>query len=468
MKRSSSLLAMYSLVAVLMVGQPQQLQTVGAFCIRTFTRPSKREYVSILLGGLSDDSVTIIIPAHDALNSPSMAQTIRSRTSQNRWTKTSSGKVSAPSSTKTLDSLHRERAQTKREAKDVQENSPINHTDGMNLPYEITIAGLRAYHSVHGDLVLPRRYVVPPQTPFPIDLHGVDLSSTVYNMRWWQRNVKEKPARVAELNQLGFVWERLQPEWNLVLEALITYSSLHADLLVPNKFVVPHGTSQWPRATWGLNLGNMVYRIRARNDFIRGPKAASRRDQLDCFYKFYRALCRFALIEESGRFSRGRTKALRVASTFIVPHGDDRWPTELWSFPLGVKCNAVRQKGLYVKDKHDRQRMLEELGFRWTGNADLGWLQVVHAAAIYSRISSRKLDVPSNFIVPQPPDNIVGEEEWPWPAHLWGLPLGQRLKDVRLKGAYLHGENGRARRQQLDTLGFTWKPKRGRPKAQPA
>jgi hypothetical protein len=212
---------------------------------------------------------------------------------------------------------------------------------------------------------------------------------------------------------------------------------------------------------------------------IRGPKAPSRRDQLDhlgfvwdvhehCFYKFYQALCRFALIEESGRFSRGRTKALRVAATFIVPHGDDRWPTELWGFSLGVKCNAVRQKGLYVKDKLDRQHMLEELGFRWTGNADLGWLQVVHAAAIYSRINSRKLDVPSNFIVPQPPDNIVGEEEWPWPDHLWGLPLGQRLKDVRLKGAYLHGENGKARRQQLDTLGFTWKPKRGRPKAQPA
>ena len=48
--------------------------------------------------------------------------------------------------------------------------------------------------------------------------------------------------------------------------------------------------------------------------------------------------------------------------------------------------------------------------------------------------------------------------------HLWGLPLGQRLKDVRQKGAYLKGKNGEARRRQLDALGFNWTPKRGRPK----
>lgn len=48
--------------------------------------------------------------------------------------------------------------------------------------------------------------------------------------------------------------------------------------------------------------------------------------------------------------------------------------------------------------------------------------------------------------------------------YLWGFPLGQRLKDIRVKGAYLKGKNAEARRRQLDTLGFNWKPRRGRPK----
>ena len=49
--------------------------------------------------------------------------------------------------------------------------------------------------------------------------------------------------------------------------------------------------------------------------------------------------------------------------------------------------------------------------------------------------------------------------------YLWGFPLGQRLKDVRLKGAYLKGGSNQERRRQLDALGFVWKPKRGRKKA---
>ena len=63
--------------------------------------------------------------------------------------------------------------------------------------------------------------------------------------------MKNNPERVAELNKLGFIWERLQPEWNLVLEALISYLSLHGDLLVPTTFVVPHDSEHYPKATWG-------------------------------------------------------------------------------------------------------------------------------------------------------------------------------------------------------------------------
>ena len=122
---------------------------------------------------------------------------------------------------------------------------------------------------------------------------------------------------------------------------------------------------------------------------------------------------------------------------------------------------AVRQKELYVKGHPHRRRVLEEAGFRWrNGNAALGWLDVVHAAAIYSQMHGRALNVPLSFAVPSPPPTIVnsnnggnGEDgdaaavggcldSWPWPERLWGLKLGQRLKDVRLKGAYLKVRGG--------------------------
>jgi hypothetical protein len=43
---------------------------------------------------------------------------------------------------------------------------------------------------------------------------------------------------------------------------------------------------------------------------------------------------------------------------------------------------------------------------------------------------------------------------------LWGLKLGQRLKDIRLKGAYLKGKSGSKRKAQLNTLGFVWEPRK--------
>lgn len=344
--------------------------------------------------------------------------------------------------------------------------------------YNDTIIALIAYRSIHGDLVLPRRFIIPQEAPYPLIWQGMDLSSAVYSMKWWKNNVQHRPERVSELSELGFVWGRLQDEWNLVLEALATYSSIHGNVHAPLSFVVPYNETQWPVATWGLALGNCVYRIRQRSDFLTGPNGAERREQLKAlgfafdinelrFQQFYDALAHFSRQEHYGKYGLGRAKAVKVPTAFIVPESMD-WPEEMWGYPLGERCNAVRHKGVYVKNHPDRRRLLEELGFCFAGNTDLGWLEVVLAAAIYSRLHNRVLDVPYHFCVPSPPDanNSTNTHDiWPWPEHLWGLPLGQRLKEVRLTGVYLRGEKGEKRKRQLNTLGFNWTPKRGRKRA---
>lgn len=102
-------------------------------------------------------------------------------------------------------------------------------------------------------------------------------------------------------------------------------------------------------------------------------------------------------------------------------------PSPIVFCPLvGAKCCAIRQKGLFVKDAPERKAALEEIGFQWSGNASLGWLEVVHAAAIYSQIHGRQLNVPQTFVVPSPsnssnrisPLSVFGgaNETWPWPG----------------------------------------------------
>jgi hypothetical protein len=360
--------------------------------------------------------------------------------------------------------------------------NPLKPAKGHHIPYETTLSALQTYYSIHSHIVLPRKYIVPDDLKYPPEWHGIDLAGTVYDMKWWNEHVKQRPERVAELNKLKFVWERLVPEWNLILEALVTYRIHYGDLLVPTNFTVPYDEPEWPIATWGIALGRAVYRIRNRGDFIRGGSAWSRREQLDGigfvwdiqeyrFEKFYSALCAFSKNEAPSDIN-GQFKVLRVPTRFVIPKNTD-WPQDLWGYKLGEKCNHVRQKGLYIKNNPHRQRRLQEIGFMPSGNTSLGWLEVVHAAAIFSQLNNRNLDVPINFVVPAPPHHkegrsseIVGSDEaWPWPEHLWGFPLGQRLKDLRLKGHYIKGKKGESRRKQLDALGFVWKPKRGRKKA---
>ena len=314
----------------------------------------------------------------------------------------------------------------------------VSSTRGIDLPYESAIQALRVYHEQHSHLVMPRVYLVEDEINFPKEWHGLDLAGTVYDMKWWIRHVKEQPERVAELNKLGFVWERLQPEWNLVLEALITYRTLNNNLLVPAKFVVPFGDKEWSRSTWGISLGKVVYRIRSRGDFIRGPTSLKRRQQLeslgfvwDVSERLFDILCSalriYSKVEAVSGATSKRLGALKIPARYVVPESE-AWPRELWGYPLGAKCTAVRQKELYVKDRPERLKELADIGYHVGGNDSLKWLEVVHAAAVYSQMHGRHLDVPQDFVVPAPPticisDNsinpshVVGSDDaWPWPG----------------------------------------------------
>ncbi len=240
------------------------------------------------------------------------------------------------------------------------------------------------------------------------------------------------------------------------MESMIAYRNIYGHVRVSASFVVPRD-DHWPKACWDLPIGSIVQRLRLRHDFLTGENGIDRRKQLDGlgfvwdisehnFLRFFAALQHFKRLSRLSP-SREQTISIRVPSTFVVPSGEaNGWPPELWKYPLGQKSMAVRQKQLFVKSHPERKQALEDIGFRWkNGNASLGWLDVVHAAAIYSQLHGRVLNVPLLFTVPAPPQGTAVDsvcvDSWPWPERLWGLKLGQRLKDIRLKGAYLKVRN---------------------------
>jgi hypothetical protein len=287
---------------------------------------------------------------------------------------------------------------------------------------------------------------------------------------------------------------------------LIVYRGMYGDLLVPSNFAVPCNDPNWPKPCWGIALGRAVFKIRNRSDHLRDVNTAwKRREQLDRigfvwdmqelrFNKFCNVLKLFAQIEQNDgmsleqqlqqhAFVSPQLFALKVPTKFVVPRSS-RWPNEYWGYRLGERCTQVRQKQLYVKGQPSRFNILAELGFYVSAGSDcLKWLKVVHAAALYSQMNNKCLDVPTKFVVPAPrqvsternasDDRIPrkgesciveSDDAWPWPEYLWGYPLGLHLRDIRVKGYFLRGEQAVIRRGQLDALGLNWEPRRGRPR----
>jgi len=243
---------------------------------------------------------------------------------------------------------------------------------------------------------------------------------------------RDKKSRVDALNKIGFIWARLQPEWNLIFIALNLYAMERGNLEVPKGFVVPTGNSYWPEETWGLRLGYHVYRIRIRHHFLRGEEAPERWRMLDSlgfiwdvdeyrFEKFCCALRWFKKVEVPKRKQDGASVRgiLKIPVNFVVPSGKENgWPRRLWGYRLGVQSVAVRQTDTYLKrDRKARLERLKNLGFYREGNDFLRWLEFAHAATIYSRLHNRTLNVPEKYVVASgdslDPEVRAHSEHWP-------------------------------------------------------
>ena len=117
-------------------------------------------------------------------------------------------------------------------------------------------------------MLVPHIYVVPWTSDWPEDMWDVKLGGRVYSIRKGQDHKEHRK----ELSELGFQYEKQvvgrQGDWETVKSAFLTYKLLNnGSMEIPFKFVVPSENSNWPDNTWGVKLGNIVNRIRNRNDY---------------------------------------------------------------------------------------------------------------------------------------------------------------------------------------------------------
>eukprot|EP01041_Mallomonas_annulata_P008905 gene8905-18430_t len=326
---------------------------------------------------------------------------------------------------------------------------------------------LKIYNDIHGNFNVPRSWCVPKQEPWPEQLWGLRLGSSIALIRRGDyssehvatlmsigfipkqqrvtennKNNNQKSLEIEELNQIQHQQHlsknsnSLENTRKTLCTALITYKDIYGDFRVPVSFIVPHETP-WPNDAWGLSLGILVKNVRHGLSFtdvesreylsnIGFEMRGWRRDQRG-FDVIMEALCTYKEIHGH----------INVPVNFIVPN-EDPWPVSCRNLRLGTRCCSIRRGTAYFSD--DCHERLTEIGFRWEHMIQPRDFKLILLALETYKSKYGTLKIPYSFTI------NTGDMEWP--SCTWNMHLGARVNQIRKRETY------KQYRAELEAIGF--------------
>ena len=224
--------------------------------------------------------------------------------------------------------------------------------DQADLKFNIAMQALVNFKNLNGHMLVPTRFVVPSETiDWPVETWGLKLGSIVTKIR-----NGHYANRHQELLRIGFSFNASAAKFNIAKTALLLYKNQYGCLRVPQKFVVPSDSIEWPHETRGMKLGTLVDSIR------QGLSYADRREELialgfDYKHQSKRAFT-FSSVCTALKTFRGKEGHMLVPRSFSVPSTIE-WPEETWGMKLGILVNSIRNGKSYA----DRRNLLLDIGF---------------------------------------------------------------------------------------------------------
>ncbi|KAF0743473.1 hypothetical protein Ae201684P_020070 [Aphanomyces euteiches] len=325
----------------------------------------------------------------------------------------------------------------------------------LNQQWEENIEALHIYKAIHGNLIVPNFYKVKEgDTQWPQKFWGKKLGYVVRAMRTRQDTMD--PVRRDILNSMGFVWNTSRAKWERNLLALETYKVIYRNLLMKQSFVVPDQDPAWPKDTWNMKLGLLVYSCRRTKDDL-PPEIYDALNAMGFVWKvrdkgtgpgqppIFSMSKQYEILEilQAQQKLQGHTKFTTLPRTFKVPSSSE-WPQHLHGCIVETskfrKAYRMCLLDALVVDQ------LDKLGFVWNDNQHQ-WSLTMEALRTFKKIYGQ-VEVPHVFEVP--------EDDPEWPVHLWRMKLGGKVGSIRSRQTELTLEQ----RQELDALDFVWDSKK--------
>jgi len=316
--------------------------------------------------------------------------------------------------------------------------------DNLN-EFPLILEAVKEYRRKVGNVDIPLTFDIPDSPAWPKELHNLKLGRRLVQLQQNDAFIEEHPDLVDLLAEAGWDPRRshVVDEWQLLLRGLETYKQQHGDLRVPTSFEVPC-EPPWDPLVWGDRLGKRVAAMRSTGRYVKAnPKRKAQVDAMgfewsvkgkgrkaepdeERFDNFVWALQLYK--DHVGDFST-------MLQSFVVPNKDP-WPEALHGFTLGYFIKLLRHQGAMVKNRPERVKILEGIGFSCAPiptqgqSNDQQFHLLLEALKVYKEIYG-DIRVPQKFVVPA---------EEPWPADAWGLRLGPRMVSIRTHGLYVSGD----------------------------
>lgn len=239
---------------------------------------------------------------------------------------------------------------------------------------------LMKYKELHGNMLVPGRYIVPSTDIWPMEMWQKKLGISVQLIRAG----KVCPNKKADLTALGFDFNKQSTKrrgkdvcnttisaaittatpvrrkkrfsFETVIIMLLRHKELHGDMLVNQSFNIP-STEEWPQDMWNYNLGQCVSDIRRKKRYVDKEK-----ELLTIEFPFNNKakVSGFNIVKDALETYKKLHNNLEVPGKFVIPT-EEKWHENLWGVNIGLIVRGIRYRRNY-KEHHDE---LKAMGFRF-------------------------------------------------------------------------------------------------------
>ena len=279
--------------------------------------------------------------------------------------------------------------------------------DSIEQQWEQGFIELSAYHREHGHCLVPQDLITES---------GYKLGGWASQQRTRLRQKKLPHERKQRLDALGFVWDKLEEQWEKGFRELEAYYREHGHCLVPVTFVTGSG----------FQLGAWI--AQQRKAFGKDNLSDERKERLDAV----------GLVWDP--FEQQWEEGFIELSAYHQEHGHCSVPKRFMTesgYKLGSWVAEQRTLHRQKKLSHDRKQRLDALGFVWN-TKDEQWERGFRELRAYYQEHGDCL-VPVTF--------VTGSG---FQLGTWVATQRTRLRQKKLS---------HDRKQRLDALGFVWNPK---------